>query len=48
MTDIRDDNGQQQQEHEAEEWHEYERRLLNEIHEIVVTQIKEPKDENKE
>jgi hypothetical protein len=44
---MRDDNGQMQFEHhQAEEWHEHNRRLLDEIHEIVEKQIKEPKDEN--
>lgn len=47
MNQSRDDNMQQAQEHEAEAWHEHNRRLIDEIHEIVETQIKEPKDENK-
>jgi len=36
----RDDNGQQRQDHEAEEWHEHNRRLINEINEITNTRIR--------
>lgn len=37
---MRDENFQQQQEQEAEAWNEYNRRLIDETHEIVEVEIK--------
>jgi len=35
------DTAQQQfEQHQEEEWHEHQRRLLNQIHEVTETQIK--------
>lgn len=39
---MRDDNGQQQQEQEAEEWHCRNRGLIDQIHEIVKKAIVRP------
>lgn len=44
MNDLEPCDYRMQQEHEEAEWHEVNRKLIDEIHEVVETRIKENKN----